>query len=286
MGVTLPLEPLELLLDRTGLPVVDLPEELQALYGGSLGFGRPSVIANFVTSIDGVVAIPSLTQSSAIIGDRSDADRFVMGLLRACADVVLVGAGTLRGSPTSIWAAERVYPPAAPAYADLRRRGGMTSRPQVAILTTGGSIDVGHPALETGALILTTANGADRLRGRVPGAAEIAVLAGETAVDLHAAIGFLRDRGHGLILSEAGPTVLGSLLDAGLLDELFLTLSPLLAGRLAGDDRLGLVAGREFLPASRLGGCLTGVRRQEQHLFLRYRFEPCSGSVSAGPEAA
>ena len=66
-----------------------------------------------------------------------------------------------------------------------------------------------------------------------------------------------------------GPTLFGSLLDAGLVDELFLTLSPVLAGRAEG-DRLGLVERLELLPDRRVTGELASVRRHGSHLFLRY----------------
>ncbi len=276
MGVTLPLEQLELLYEAGGLPRLDLPEQLRAHYGGCLGFERPRVFANFVSSLDGVVAIPDRTQSSSIISDHSEADRFVMGLLRACADIILIGSGTLRASPTSLWAPERVYPPAAEAYAELRNRMGAPSRPRLAIVTASGSIDGEHPALAAGALVLTTARGAAPLDGTLPPGAEILTLPGEREVDLRAAIDALRKRGNELILSEAGPAVTGSLLAAGLLDEIFLTVSPVLAGRSGADARPGLVEGREILPATRVAGRLTGVRRHGQHLFLRYDLQSSS----------
>lgn len=268
--MTLPLEPLELLYEAGGLPNLDLPEQLRAHYGGCLGFERPTVLANFVSSLDGVVAIPSRTQSSAIISDHSEADRFVMGLLRACADLILIGSGTLRASPTSLWAPERVYPAAAEGYAELRKRMGSPSRPGLAIVTASGSIDPEHPALAAGALVLTTELGAVRLQGALPPKVEILTLPGEHEVDLRAAIDFLRARGNDLILSEAGPTVMGSLLAAGVVDEIFLTVSPVFAGRSSADVRPGFVEGHAFLPGTRVAGRLTGVRRQAQHLFLRY----------------
>jgi riboflavin biosynthesis pyrimidine reductase len=193
-----------------------------------------------------------------------------MGLLRACADVILIGSGTLRASPTSLWAPERVYPAAAEAYAALRKRMRAPSRPGLAIVTAGGEIDTEHPALAAGALVLTTAHGAARLEGRLPPIAEILPLPGEHEVDLRAAIDALHARGYELILSEAGPSVMGSLLAAGLVDEIFLTVSPVLAGRSGAVVRPGLVEGRELLPETRVAGRLTGVRRHGQHLFLRY----------------
>lgn len=268
--MTLPIEPLQLLYEDTEPRSLDLPDLLEAHYGGGIGFERPTVVANVVSSLDGVVALPAITQSSAIINDGNDADRFVMGLLRACADAVLIGSGTMQASPTSIWTAERVYPPAADAYAELRQRLGLTERPTLAILTASGSIDVDHPALAAGAVVLTTQDGAARLDDGMPEASSLVVLPGTDAVDVRAAVEHLREGGARTILSEAGPAVIGSLLAAGALDELFLTVSPILAGR-DSTRRLGLVEGRELLPDEHVAGRLMSARRQREHLFLRYR---------------
>ena len=73
-----------------------------------------------------------------------------------------------------------------------------------------------------------------------------------------------------LILSEAGPHVFGSLLRAGLVDELFLTVSPLLAGRSGVSVRLGLVEGVDLLPTATVDARLLSARRSDSHLFLRY----------------
>jgi riboflavin biosynthesis pyrimidine reductase len=264
-------KPLELLWESGGQAAFELPDALAGLYPGSLGFSGPTLYVNFVETIDGVVALPSLPQSNKLIADDDEADRFVMGLLRACADAVLVGAGTMQASRSSTWSAARAFPAAADAFAELRRRLGKTGRPEVAFLTASGRIDVEHPALEQGAVVLTTPGGALTLAGRLPGASEAIVVNEGDLVDLRAAVELLHARGHEQILSEGGPTVFGLLLEAGLVDELFLTVSPLLAGRSALAERLGLVEGVQFLPETRLVGELGGVRRHGGHLFLRYR---------------
>jgi len=74
------------------------------------------------------------------------------------------------------------------------------------------------------------------------------------------------------VLVEAGPTTLGELLARGLVDELFLTLSPVLAGRLEARRRLGLVEGVELLPDLRVAPELVSLRRGGSHLFARYAF--------------
>lgn len=263
------LAPLQLLDERPGLPQLDLPEELSRLYGGGLGFGGPCVFANFVETIDGVVAMPDVERSNAIVSDESDADRFVMGLLRAVADVVVVGSGTMRMSPKGTWRAGPVYPPAAGAYAELRRRLGKGEHPAVAVVTAGGSFDSTHPVLETGAVVLTTERAAAGLRARVPGATDVVTVNDGDRVDPARAVAALRERGHDLVLSEGGPALFTSFVAAGVVDELFLTLSPLLAGR-SGVGRLSLADGAELLPGTRVAGDLVSIRRHESHLFLRY----------------
>jgi riboflavin biosynthesis pyrimidine reductase len=220
---------------------------------------------------DGVVALPAIPQSNKIVADESEADRFVMGLLRAVADCVVVGAGTMQASRSSTWAAEKAYPPAAHAFAELRRRLGKPARPEVVFLTASGRIDVEHPALAEGALVLTTPGGATTLEGRLPETSEALVVNDGELVDVAQAVALLHARGHEHILSEGGPTILGLLLEADVVDELFLTVSPLLAGRGGIGERLGLVEGTEFLPETRLAWDLNGVRKHGAHLFLRYR---------------
>src|SRR5262249_26342167 len=130
----------------------------------------------------------------------------------------------------------------------------------------------GHPILREGALVLATELAAHRLSGLLPDEAEIAVVPGEDAVDVAAAVAFLRERGHRRILSEAGPRLFGSLVAAELVDQLFLTLSPLLAGRAPGDERFGIVEGVALLPEQERRGSLRSARLHGDHLFLRYSF--------------
>jgi len=262
------MEPLEVLAEDDGLPRWDLPQELSRLYG-DLGLDEPCVIANFVESLDGVVAVPGLPRSHALLGDESEPDRFVMALLRACADAILIGSGTLLASPKGTWRADRVYPAAAEALNELRGRRGLEQQPLVAIVTAGGSFDPNHPVLAQRALVLTTERAAPDIRASVPAAAEVVAVSEGDSVDLAAAIAELRRRGCSVILSESGPNVFGALLASQLVDELFLTLSPVLAGR-EKPPRLGLVEGVELLPQVRVAGRLRSVRTHGSHLFLRY----------------
>jgi riboflavin biosynthesis pyrimidine reductase len=258
---------LELLWEQDGLPDGELPAELAAFYGGQLGFDEDCVYANFVETIDGIVAIPELERSNALVADESDDDKYLMGLLRAFADVVLIGTGTLLASPKGRWRPGGVYPKAKEAFAELRARRGRPESPAVAVVTTGASLDTSHPVLEE-AVVLTTVRGGEQLRGVVP---NLVVVNDGDSVDLDAALRVLRARGYRLVLAEAGPTTFGELLARGLVDELFLTFSPVFAGRITVGRRLGLVEGVELLPQARVSPRLRSIRRSGEHLFLRYR---------------
>src|SRR5205807_1896495 len=102
------LTPLETLFDQSQGTELPLPPELAALYGRfamSSEEGRAHVIGNFVTTLDGVVALGEGSKSGgAEISGSNKHDRVVMGLLRSVADAVVVGAGTLRSVPDQLWA--------------------------------------------------------------------------------------------------------------------------------------------------------------------------------------
>lgn len=263
------MNPLERLFERDGLPRFELPRELAALYGGDFGLARPRVYANFVASIDGVVALPGDGESGRVVSGDSEADRFVMGLLRAVADAVLVGAGTFRKAEGDLWHADAIYPAAGSLFADLRRQLGLRPQPLFVVATASGAIDVAQPALRD-ALILTSVAGAERLRGALPAGARVRAIEAQPdqqPMAGRALIELLRAEGLGAILTEGGPSLVGELLAGGLVDELFVTTSPRLFGRWPGDERKSLVAGRD------LGGRaldLASVRRHGSHLFLRY----------------
>jgi riboflavin biosynthesis pyrimidine reductase len=261
---------LEPLFEAPGLPAYDLPSDLGERYGGPLGFPVPRLYANFVSSLDGVVALRATPASPSVISGRSEADRFVMGLLRACAQAVLIGAGTLRAEPDHLWTPEHIYPAAADAYALLRRRLGLPGRPLLVVVTASGEVDTDVTALESGALIVTTDRGAKVLGRSSP--TSIARVGSGDAVELGAVVEELRMRGYGVILTEGGPKVVGQLARQRLLDELFLTISPMLAGRTSSEDRPGVVDGVDLVSPPHWGE-LVSLRRHRSHLFARYLLE-------------
>jgi riboflavin biosynthesis pyrimidine reductase len=258
--------PLETLFERAELPRYDLPSSLVERYGGSLGLATPCMLANFVSSVDGVVALPDASgESGEIISGGSAADRFVMGLLRACADTVLVGAGTFRKGRGHVWRAEVIFPDEAASFAELRRRLGLDPQPRFVVLTRSGAIDTKERALD-GALIVTSRAGESALRARVSASTRVVALGADT-VRLSDVVALLRREGSRILLTEGGPSVFAELVQARLVDELFLTSSPALFGRYTDDRRKSVTHGLDLagVPME-----LLGVKRHRSHLFLRY----------------
>ena len=242
----------------------DLPDALLRPFGGGLGLAGSAVYANFVASIDGVAAIADIPASSKVIGGQDEGDRFVMALLRASADVVLTGAGTFR-QHRGPWTAEAILPGAADAFADLRRREDRAAVPPLAIVTASGTIEP-KPGQDT--IVLTTAKGADAVPA---GFSEVVVIGDGDEVGGAATIAALRERGFERILTEGGPNLMAELLDARVVDELFLTISPLFAG---GGERAGerstFAPGIELLPGERAMGRLRTIKRRDSYVFLRF----------------
>jgi riboflavin biosynthesis pyrimidine reductase len=256
---------LELLFERGELPRFGLSPALSTPYGGDFGVDGSHTYANFVSSVDGVVALQEGGESGRIVSGDSEADRFVMALLRACADAVVIGAGTFRRTPGDFWHAADAYPALAEAFADLRQQLGLRPHPLLVLVTASGKLDVKQPALAN-ALIATTRAGEERLHGALPAGARVVAL-DPHVIPLASLLALLRSEGLGRILTEGGPTLFGELIKAGLVDELFLTASPRLFGRSSGDGKKSLIDGIE-LDGRVLE--LSSVRRHGSHLFLRY----------------
>jgi riboflavin biosynthesis pyrimidine reductase len=263
------MEPFEVLYEAGDLPEFKLPADLHHLYG-RLGFATRVVYSNFVASLDGVVTLGSKPSAGSIISGKYPADRFLMGLLRACADAVLIGAGTLRATPGHLWTPAHVYPELATEFLALRSALGRTTEPQLVVVTASGNLDASHPALVKGAIVMTTLDGAKAIGNRLPKACEVVTVGTGKRLDVGKAMAGLRSRGLDVVLSEGGPHLIGQLIETGLLDEAFLTVSPVIAGR-KDDKRLGMVEGVELLPGHGAWSGLSSVRRHGDYLFLRYR---------------
>jgi riboflavin biosynthesis pyrimidine reductase len=215
-----------------------------------------------------VVAGAGIAPGTISLG--SEADRFVMGLLRASASAVLIGAGTLRPDPGHRWTAERVYPKAAAEFALLRASLGLLHEPPLAVVTATGRLP-SLTALTPGSLVITTPAGARALDRAVPDTAELVVPASGASIPAADIVGALRERGHARVLSEGGPQLFGELVAAGLVDELFLTTSPALFG--GAPPAVGMTGRLSPAGAPRARAALLSLRREGSHLFARYRLE-------------
>ena len=283
------INPLQTLIETHRGKALPLPPQLARLYGNlrvPLTRARPYVISNFVTTLDGVVSLN--VRGHAGGGDISGfnaQDRLLMGLLRAVADVVIVGTGTLEADHHHVWTAEGIFPSLANDYRQLRKNLHKPAAPLNVMVSGSGRIDLGLPVFASGevqTLIVTTAAGAKRLQQKkVPASVAIrAVRGSEGAANVK--VGTIRaaiilDQVHRsnaakLILVEGGPRLLGTFYAERLVDEQFLTLAPQIAGRNIDDRRLSLVMGQTFAPRHPRWGALVDLRRGGNHLFLRYLF--------------
>lgn len=226
-------------------------DELIELY--QPGPGEPLLRVNFVTSVDGAVEIDGY---SAGLG--SPADKQVFGLLRMYADALMVGAGTLRQ--------ERYH---AVKLDEARRqwRGehGLAPYPRLVVVSARLALDPANPALADAPvrpIILTHAGSPAPRRGALAAVADVQIH-GETEVDLAAAVAALHAQGMAHVLCEGGPHLLGALTAADQVDELCLTVAPLLTGAGAGRITAG--------PASAVRGlALAHALIDDDVLLLRY----------------
>ena len=262
---------LHVLYDTSSAAPVTAAEER---YGAPLRFpsgAEPYIFTNFVSTLDGVVSLGLRdgTDSGAVSGYAA-ADRYIMAMLRAAADAVVIGAGTLADSIGHQWTPAQLVPDVAAGLAAYRASLG---RPQpsatLAIVTGSGRLPQ-HVALSQPAapvVVITTRRGA----AAAERSGHPVVVAGDAGVDAGALTTVLRERGWRLVLCEGGPRLMGTLAAGDAIAELFLTVSPRIAGRDAEHPRPGMVEGYAADPRSLQDYELLSARRAEAHLFLRYR---------------
>ena len=216
---------------------VDLTQAYAHPAGASPDPAR-TVRANMVATVDGAAS-----GGDGLSGSVSGAtDKAVFATLRRLADVVLVGAGTAR--------AEGYRPAALP----------------IAVVSGHLDLDLDAPlytAAEHRTIVITCASAPAQARVQAASVADVLVC-GDEHVDLAAAVDALHGRGLGHILCEGGPTLLRQVAGAGLLDELCLTLAPVLAGGGAGR----ILGGDALDPALQL--ILTQLLAEDGWLFARY----------------
>lgn len=212
--------------------------------------GRPWLRVNMVASADGATWVDGRSGGLSSRGDRR-----IFGVLRGMADVIVAGAATVRAEG---------YGAVEPRESWRALRAGRPPAPPLAVVTRSLDLDLDGPLFH-GAVsrtIVLTCEAAPRERRKA--AAELAdvVVAGDTGVDLQAAVRELHARGLTRVLCEGGPRLNAQLAAAGLLDELCLTISPMLVGGGAARVLNG--------EPSRVGLGLDHVLEEDGVLFCRY----------------
>ena len=219
--------------------------------------GRPFVRCNMVAALDGAITVNG--RSGGLGGPG---DRLVFQVLRAVADVVLVGAGTARAehySPVRLDDAAREQ--------RLARR--QSPVPPIAVVTGSGALDWSAPFFtdaEARPIVITTREGEAEVQRGASGLAEV-VVAGDVRVDMAVALEALGAGGHRNVLLEGGPGLNADVIRSGLLDELCLTVSP----HLVGGDGPRVLAGPALDPPLHLA--LVHVLEEDGLLFLRLAVE-------------
>lgn len=231
-------------------------EALEAYYAYPSPLERPWVRVNFVSSLDGAGTVDGTSR-----GLSSPTDRRVLGLIRDLSDVVLVGAGTAIAE--GYGGIKRK-----PVRTDRRRRHGLSEVPPIAVVSRHCSLTP-ESALLTDTvvppIVLTCADAPVERRRALTEAGADLVLAGEHEVDLHEVLAALEARELRRIGCEGGPTLFGDLVEHDLVDELCLTVSPLLTG---GDA--GRIATGEHARQPRRMRLLSALHADDSLLLLRY----------------
>lgn len=181
--------------------------------------GRPWLLANMISSLDGATHVNGL---SGALGNA--ADRQTFQAIRAVADVILVAAGTARS--------EHYHPiTTTPELAAARAARGQAERPRLAILTRHIDLDLDgelFTAPQPPIVLTTEAAPVGRVR-HAEARTDVIRFRGER-VEVADALVALGGLGAGVVLSEGGPTLIGQLATDDLLDEMCLSVSPVLVG--------------------------------------------------------
>ena len=269
---------------------------------GNLGFppppiDRPWIYSNFVQSLDGITSLLGWHASGGEISQSAE-DRWLMDLLRAHADGLLMGMNTLREEQRLRGPDSRgiVFRVADPTLRELRRKLGK-GRERNIFITRAADLDLSQHKVFDGdaveAAILTSPSGAERLRAQgAPPHIAIIAAGDKENLDLPRAIAKLKEElGVQYLLCEGGPTLYGSLARADLVDEKFLTIAPIEVGqvvppeqeRIAKEHTIPVLLRptvfggpgftRERVTRWRWMSC----RKAGDHQFNRYRRERWSG---------
>lgn len=216
----------------------------------------PWLRANMVSSIDG-----GATWEGSSRGLSSPSDLRILKLLRGLSDAILMGASTVRREPYSAAPAKEEWQP-------LRQSAGQLPAPTFAVVSRTLDLDPDAPLFtkarpDARTIVFTAASAPVDRRTALDKVADV-IVAGQNKVDLGRAVDELAARGHTRLHSEGGPHLLAELAGSGRLDELCLTVSPVLTAGAAQR----IVTGDAFPQPITMD--LAHVLEEDGHLFLRY----------------
>jgi riboflavin biosynthesis pyrimidine reductase len=179
---------------------------------------RPWVLLNLVLSADGHASV-----DGRVTELTSASDQRLFHHLRGLSDVILVGASTVR--------AEKYGPVrVSDAVAQHRRAEGRAERPTLAVVSRSLDIDLEKIAVAGQAAVVLTCGASDESRRSAIGRSAEVIVAGDDMVDLRQSLAVLRQRGAQVVVCEGGAVLNGELAQAGLIDEVCVTVSPVLGG--------------------------------------------------------
>ncbi|HEY0734445.1 MAG TPA: dihydrofolate reductase family protein [Herpetosiphonaceae bacterium] len=257
-----------------------LPPEFAALYAPwplPQPTDRPFTYVNFVMSHDGRVSFNEAGHhGGGDISRRDTHDRWLMGLLRARADAVIVGGSSIETAGNHVWTPAAVFPEDAGAFAALRKREGRREVPLLVVLTRSGNVPAHAPTLDNPALpvlIATTAEGARQAHATLGDREWVRYF--DTGAELNQlqVMHHLREQGIETLLCEAGPQVYGALLRDSLIDEAFVTISPIMMGETDERRRPSLIEGVAFGYDQPPQLRLLSLHRHGSYLYLHSRYE-------------
>ncbi|CAM3379019.1 pyrimidine reductase family protein [Nocardioides dubius] len=234
-----------------------LPEsdEIEALEAYALP-AKPHLRANMVSSVDGAA-----TMGGRVGTLTGPADQVLLRVLRSLADVLLVGAGTVRGEG---YGPVRCAPQAVP----VRAAAGQLPAARLAVVTRQMDLDLTSSAFTEAPVRPIVITSGSAPQEKVDAAAEVAdvIVTGDEEIDLADAVAQLHALGLPRILSEGGPRLLADLFAGDLVDELCWAVSPLVLG---GGSESRITNGATLDEPTRLR--LGSVYESDDYLFLRYQ---------------
>jgi len=257
---------------------ISLPDAFRQIYGSDWQIptveGRPYTFSNFAQSRDGRISFAErgIASGGEVTGFNVH-DRWLMGLLRARADAIIVGDVTVVAEPELMFCAESISPNDAEAFTAIRQAEGRKALPLIVILSLSGRISWHEPCFQdphTQIVLATTTEGAANASDCACAASVEVLPLGEESVDLPQLAALLYETyGVCTLLCEGGARLFANMLQAKLIDEEFVTLCPTFIGRTPTRHRPSYTEGVAWTPTDAPYSKPLSLRRANDMLYMR-----------------